>query len=427
MKKQIFLTVFVVFALIISLSLSGYAEKTTLRVMWWGSQTRHERTQQVIKLFEEKYPDIDVKPEFTSWSGYWDKIDVQIAGGNMPDIVQHVRKYVTEYVNNDVLLDLTPYVESGELNVKDVPKVLRETERIKGVLAGIPLGVNAAGFIYDSELLAKAGIKEIDPNWTWEDYFKICKTVKEKLGIFASDTLAAMETAVGFMVFLRQHDLELYNEDGTGLGYDDDNLYVEFVGMDMKGIEDGLFLPPSIRQEVTKKVESSGVCTQKAALNSNHWSNQLAALSNSAGKQLAITTYPKGKDQVQEGLFIKPSQMWAVNKKTDKVDAVLKFLNFWFNDIEAAKILGTERGIPVSTAVKEALKPTLSGNDKVVFEYLDLAAEHSSPLGPPQPAPHKEIVAIFSEVLYKALYKVETLEEAAAEFRAKATELLENQ
>jgi len=73
MKKQIFLTVFV-FALIISLSLSGYAEKTTLRVMWWGSQTRHERTQQVIKLFEEKYPDIDVKPEFTSWDGYWDKM-----------------------------------------------------------------------------------------------------------------------------------------------------------------------------------------------------------------------------------------------------------------------------------------------------------------------------------------------------------------
>lgn len=426
MKKQIFLTVFV-FALIISLSLSGYAEKTTLRVMWWGSQTRHERTQQVIKLFEEKYPDIDVKPEFTSWSGYWDKIDVQIAGGNMADIVQHVRKYVTEYVNNDVLLDLTPYVESGELNAKDIPKTVIEAERIKGVLAGISLGVNAAGFMYDPELLAKAGIKEIDPNWTWEDYFKIGKTIKEKLGIFASDTLAAMETAVGFMVFLRQHGLELYNEDGTGLGYDDDNLYVEFVGMDMKGIEDGLFLPPSIRQEVTKKVESSGICTQKAALNSNHWSNQLAALSNSAGKQLAITTYPKGKDQVQGGLYINPSMSWAVNKKTDKVDAVLKFLNFWFNDIEAAKILGTERGIPVSTAVKEALKPTLSGNDKVVFEYLDLATEHSSPLGPAEPAAHKEIVALFEEVLYKALFKVETLEEAAAEFRAKATELLENQ
>lgn len=426
MKKHIFLIVFV-FALIISLSLSGYAEKTTLRVMWWGSQTRHERTQQVIKLFEEKYPDIDVKPEFTSWSEYWNKIDIQIAAGNMADIVQHVRKYVTAYVEHDVLLDLTPYVESGELNVKDIPKTIIEAERIKGVLAGISLGVNAAGFMYDPELLAKAGIKEIDPNWTWEDYFKIGKTIKEKLGIFASDTLAAMETAVGFMVFLRQHGLELYNEDGTGLGYDDDNLYVEFVGMDMKGIEDGLFLPPSIRQEVTKKVESSGICTQKAAFNSNHWSNQLAALSNSAGKQLAITTYPKGKDQVQGGLFINPSMSWAVNKKTDKVDAVLKFLNFWFNDIEAAKILGTERGIPVSTAVKEALKPTLSGNDKVVFEYLDLATEHSSPLGPAEPVAHQEIVALFEEVLYKALYKVETLEEAAAEFRAKATELLENQ
>ena len=31
-------------------------EEVTLSFAWWGAQTRHERTQQVVEMFMEKYP-----------------------------------------------------------------------------------------------------------------------------------------------------------------------------------------------------------------------------------------------------------------------------------------------------------------------------------------------------------------------------------
>lgn len=54
-------------------------EPVTLRVTWWGSQTRHDLTMAAIEKFEEKYPYITVEAEFTSWDGYWSKLATQVA------------------------------------------------------------------------------------------------------------------------------------------------------------------------------------------------------------------------------------------------------------------------------------------------------------------------------------------------------------
>ena len=49
---------------LMALSIVGHAaEPIELRVAWWGSQNRHDRTLEAIKLFEEMYPHITVLPE----------------------------------------------------------------------------------------------------------------------------------------------------------------------------------------------------------------------------------------------------------------------------------------------------------------------------------------------------------------------------
>lgn len=53
-------------------------EPVTLRVTWWGSQTRHDLTMAAIQKFEEKYSNIKVEPEFTSWDGYWSKLATRL-------------------------------------------------------------------------------------------------------------------------------------------------------------------------------------------------------------------------------------------------------------------------------------------------------------------------------------------------------------
>ena len=50
-----------------------YDTKAELRMIWWGSQTRHDYTQAAINVFQDAYP-ITITPEFTAWDAYWEKL-----------------------------------------------------------------------------------------------------------------------------------------------------------------------------------------------------------------------------------------------------------------------------------------------------------------------------------------------------------------
>ncbi|MFY9436233.1 MAG: ABC transporter substrate-binding protein, partial [Limnochordia bacterium] len=82
--------VFVLFASLLTVvsGIGAAEEQIVLRVSWWGSQGRHDRTLAVIDLFEAKYPHIKIEPEFAGWDNYWERIAAQAAGRNLPDVFQ---------------------------------------------------------------------------------------------------------------------------------------------------------------------------------------------------------------------------------------------------------------------------------------------------------------------------------------------------
>ena len=95
---------------------SGAEGKTTLNVLWWGSQTRHEMTTEMLEKFEELNPDIDVVMDYSDWDGYWTKLPAQVAGGQTPDVFQMDYAKLAEYVENGVTADLSSYIADGSLD-----------------------------------------------------------------------------------------------------------------------------------------------------------------------------------------------------------------------------------------------------------------------------------------------------------------------
>lgn len=49
-------------------------EPCTIRFGWWGGQTRHERTEEVVKMFMEKYPNVTIQTEPADFGGYFQKL-----------------------------------------------------------------------------------------------------------------------------------------------------------------------------------------------------------------------------------------------------------------------------------------------------------------------------------------------------------------
>ena len=69
-------------------STNGKEEKK-IRIAWWGSQNRHNITQQVIDLYAQKNPGITFEPEIIGADvQHYEKMATQAAANNLPDIFQ---------------------------------------------------------------------------------------------------------------------------------------------------------------------------------------------------------------------------------------------------------------------------------------------------------------------------------------------------
>ena len=64
------------------------SDTVTLRVAWWGANSRHQNTLKTIRAFEQAHPNIKVKAEYTGWDGFVSRLSTQIAGKNEPDVMQ---------------------------------------------------------------------------------------------------------------------------------------------------------------------------------------------------------------------------------------------------------------------------------------------------------------------------------------------------
>lgn len=60
----------------------------TLRMSWWGGDSRHNATLAAIDEYEKANPGVTIDSEYGAWSGWQDKIATQLAGNSEADIMQ---------------------------------------------------------------------------------------------------------------------------------------------------------------------------------------------------------------------------------------------------------------------------------------------------------------------------------------------------
>ena len=142
------------------------AEEVTLRFSWWGGDTRHEYTQQLIDLYMEQNPHVTIEPDFTGWGDYWDKLSTTVAGGDTPDVMQHEIRYIREYADNGVLADLSQYLGST-IDTASLDATPLLAGQIGDATYAVPTGVNAYSLVADPTAFDTAGVEL--PGWTEAD------------------------------------------------------------------------------------------------------------------------------------------------------------------------------------------------------------------------------------------------------------------
>ena len=135
------------------------ASPVELRVAWWGSQDRHNRTIKAIVLFQKKHPHVKVSYEFAGWSDYWTKMTTQAAGPNLPDVMQQDYAYIAEWSSRGLLAPLDDHVKNGTIDTRNVSEALLKGGVVGGKLVAINLGSNSQCWVIDLDAFKNAGLK----------------------------------------------------------------------------------------------------------------------------------------------------------------------------------------------------------------------------------------------------------------------------
>ncbi|WP_199613891.1 ABC transporter substrate-binding protein [Paenibacillus alkalitolerans] len=395
----------------------GDEKPITLRVAWWGGQSRHDATLKVIEMYEEQNPHVKIQPEFSSYDGYWEKMAAQAAGKNLPDVMnQNFGEYLTQYTEKGLLADLTPFIESGLIDTTNISQSILDSGTLNGKIVGLSLGTNAYMAMYDPALFEKAGAEKPKLGWTWsdvEDAARKLKTVAE----YGVDTL---ETHRVVEIWLREHGGRYFNDDGTGLGYTDDKILEDYFTMHQKWVKEGLAPKLDVKAQ-HDSTENSMIVLGKLGLTFT-WSNGIGAHAKAAQRPLDIAPMP-GPNETK-GMYLKPSMFFSIPESSENKEEAAKFISFFVNNVEANKILNADRGVPVSSVVADALKSTVDESTAKTFDYIKLLTENSSPIDGNHPATAAEVLKVLTETDEKVLYEQLTPQEAAKEFRKKAEEIL---
>lgn len=399
-------------------------DQVTIKITWWGNQNRHDQTQQVLDLYTKDHPNVKFETSPSGWDGYFEKLSTQTASGSMPDIVQMDYLYLTTYAENNSVADLQPYIDNGTIDVSKIDEKILNTGKINDKMTGLVLSSSMINIGYNQDVFAEAGVEEPTSEWTWSDFIKMSSTIHEKTGKLGVSTDPVGDTNF-FNYWVRQHGSNLFSEDHKSLGYEDDKVFEDFITM-WKDMMDADVLPnpDEYAQIETLGQEAGPVVTGEAGM-IQEWNNYASKLSE-VNDSLKMVTPPMSDDTDNKGLWMKPGMFFSIAETSKVKDEAAKFINWFINSEEANDIMMGERGVPVSSDIREHLigSDNLNKQQIEMFEGVDTAAEMCGETPAPDPVGMSEINEEFKNAANSVFYGQTTAKEAAAAFRTEVESIL---
>ncbi|MGZ0750036.1 ABC transporter substrate-binding protein [Kluyvera sichuanensis] len=340
------------------------SDTVTLRVAWWGANSRHQNTLKTIRAFEQAHPHIKVKAEYTGWDGFVSRLSTQIAGKNEPDVMQLDWSWIQVFSRSgNGFYDLNQL--SKEVGLDNYAGKLG-TVTVNGKVQGLPVSLVAPILYYNTETWKKAGLAY--PK-TWDELFAAGQVFKEKLGdnYYPAIVTTSMELINSWMV--QKYNQPMLNEKGE-FTYSEAQ-WLEFVQVYQKLVAEHVL--PS--QKYIQSFGKAQPFEMKPWINgefggSNLMSSAVAKYEDTLAPpaKLEVGPYPLLPGAKDAGLFIKPSMIFAISRNTQHPKEAAMLLDFMVNQPEGVQLMGLERGFPVSKAAADFVMKTdmAQPNDPVI-------------------------------------------------------------
>lgn len=395
----------------------------TLRVSWWGSDTRTQKTIEFLELYASENPNISFEYEYPE--DYATKLLTQAMSGDMPDIPQTDYSYLSIWGRDGHVIDIQPYVDSGIIDLSNAEQTSVDMGITDGKLYGVNNGLNAFVLLYNKRIAEECDIV-IEPGYTWEDLYDWSETVFEKTGAKAQTMAHPGDGHILIITHAREMGYYTYNEDGTAFGFPVE-IVKDVFEMQNKFLTSGFAVDPDLAVE--KGIYEENLITTGEQWFQTTWVSMYPSIQAAASEELEIAVMPRWEGAKDWPNYSKPTNFMSISKDTKYPEECAKVLNFIANSTEVHKILNLDRGVPISTVVQEEIAndPDIAPETAKMMSYFAALPPYEVPVDPPYPEQHANTLSssdMYGAYLQAFLFGEMGPDEAATAFYEDASAIL---
>ncbi|MEH7386025.1 sugar ABC transporter substrate-binding protein [Bacillus sp. JJ1521] len=194
-------------------------KQVELTFMMWGSEAHQEVYNKLIAKFNETHPNIKVKMESVPFPDYQQKITVLAAGRELPDVGWVAERMVPQFMENDLLEDVSSFKDDAEYNMDDFFPSTLDLFKKDDQLLGIPFSTPPSVIFYNEDLFVNAGEKTPNEHaeagtWTWEQFEKSAKAISAD-GVYGANFFRDWNTWITLLSHTWANGGDLFNKGQT--------------------------------------------------------------------------------------------------------------------------------------------------------------------------------------------------------------------
>ncbi|MCI1881906.1 MAG: extracellular solute-binding protein [Sporolactobacillus sp.] len=162
--------------------------------------------KKLIKEFEKKHPNIEIKTQYMSWDEGPKKFSVALNSGNPPDVFFTTSSGMPEYIKSGLALPIDKYLT--KYDKKDIQPSALSNWTLSNKIWGVQMWNALYCLGGNVKLLKEKGVdvKKIQDNgWTWDEFYKITSK-------FKGEKTAAGDKVYGFVTMASDVGDETYAE-----------------------------------------------------------------------------------------------------------------------------------------------------------------------------------------------------------------------
>lgn len=388
---------------------AGVANAADLRMSWWGGDARHVATQEALKVCAAKHGH-NVAAEFTGFDGYLEKLTTQMAGSTEADIMQVNWPWLPLFSRSG-----TGFADLSTIPTMDLSQWTADaiaTTTIDGMINGVPVSTTGRVFFFNTTSFEKAGLAI--PT-SWDELMAAAPKLKEALGEGAYPFNAVKETAQLLVT------LSVVQKTGKDLVDPATNR----VAWTVEDLADGIAFYGKLVETGTVKSakdEAGGGTTNLfekpewadgRIAGSYEWDSTYSKYAQPLleGQTLAPQAMLRWDGALTDGVYRRPSMIFAISKNSKDPAAAGQILNCLLNEPEGFEVMSDTRGLPASAVAGAALAAKI---DPVVKAANDIVVAASGPA----PSPfneHPQVRSNFIDTLEEYAYGMISAEDAAAQ------------